>query len=120
MDREDEHIANWITQRITNVLAELPGIRVVSLTAITKFRIPTHKISINSNKPQPANVLEGAVRKAGSRIRVELRLVNFPLGYIAWASSHHWEIEDGFVLEGTIRKEMTFVANQLLRDRRSA
>jgi TolB-like protein len=46
------------------------------------------------NKLNVANILEGTVRKAGKKIRINVQLINTADGYHVWSETYNSELED--------------------------
>ena len=51
-------------------------------------------------------VLEGSVRKAGRRLRVTAQLIDVATGYHVWSQSYDREMEDVFVVQDEIAREI--------------
>ncbi|UCC84287.1 MAG: adenylyl cyclase, partial [Gemmatimonadota bacterium] len=80
-DPEAEYFSDGMTEEIINALTQLQGLRVAARTSSFAFKGKTPEIADVGAKLKVATVLEGSVRKAGSRLRVTAQLVNVADGY---------------------------------------
>jgi len=79
-DKENEYFSDGLAEEIINALTKLPGLRVTARTSAFAFRGKEVDISEIGAKLKVGHILEGSVRKAGSRIRVTAQLINVPEG----------------------------------------
>ena len=52
---------------------------------------------------QVAHVLEGSVRRSGSRIRITAQLINAGDGYHLWSETYDRQLEDVFAVQDEIK-----------------
>jgi serine/threonine-protein kinase len=101
-DPEDEFFADGITEEIINVLAQLEGLRVTARTSCFAFKGKAEDLRTVGGKLGVGTVLEGSVRKAGSRLRVTTQLVNVADGYHLWSERYDRELTDVFAIQDEI------------------
>jgi tetratricopeptide (TPR) repeat protein len=58
------------------------------------------------NKLSVANILEGTVRKAGKKIRINVQLINTADGYHVWSETYNSELEDIFDVQDEIARKI--------------
>ena len=89
-------IADGLTEELMTALAELPGIRVASRTAITTAQQMTPDLRELGRLLGLAAMLEGTVRIAGGRLRLVVRLLDVADGCQRW--TERWERDAGEVV----------------------
>src|SRR5262249_11901792 len=80
----------------------LPGLRVASRTSAFRFRGQNVDIKEIGRALRVATVLEGSVRRTGSRLRVTAQLINVADGYHRWSERYDREMADVFEIQDDI------------------
>ena len=75
-DKENEYFSDGLAEEIINALAQIPGLKVIARTSAFAFRGKEQDIRKIAEALGVATILEGSVRRAGSRIRVTAQLIN--------------------------------------------
>lgn len=75
-DAEDQYFSDGLAEELINALTRLPGLRVASRTSAFRFRGGDVDIRQVGRDLQVSTVVEGSVRRAGSRLRVILSAVS--------------------------------------------
>jgi serine/threonine-protein kinase len=99
---EDEFFADGITEEILNALAQLEGLRVAARTSSFAFKGRREDLRQVGEKLNVATVLEGSVRRSGSRLRITAQLVNVQDGYQLWSERYDREMTDVFAVQDEI------------------
>ena len=73
-DADDEYFSDGLAEEIINLLAHVPNLKVTARTSAFAFRGKEQDIRRIAETLGVSNVLEGSVRRAGSRIRVTAQL----------------------------------------------
>jgi TolB-like protein/Tfp pilus assembly protein PilF len=95
-DKDNEYFAGGLTEELTDALAKLPGLRVVARTSSRVLDLASlRQLGIE-------NVVEGSVRKDGSKVRISVRLLNASSGANLWSHVYDREIQDSLVTEQEI------------------
>ncbi len=98
-DKENEYFSDGLTEELINALAQLEGLRVVSRTSVFRFKGAAEDVRDIGRKLQVAAVLEGTVRRAGSRLRVTAQLIDVADGYHLWSRRFDREMKDAFEVQ---------------------
>jgi transcriptional activator of cad operon len=77
-----------MTEELIDKLSKVPGLRVPSPTSIFYFKDKNLPLSYVANQLGVAYVLDGSVRKSGTRLRVAARLVRADTGFVVWSESY--------------------------------
>jgi TolB-like protein/Flp pilus assembly protein TadD len=103
-DQDQEYFSDGMTEEIINALTQLQDLRVAARTSCFAFKGETLDIAEVGAKLKVATVLEGSVRKAGSRLRITAQLVNVEDGYHLWSERYDREMEDVFTIQDDIAR----------------
>jgi len=87
-DKEQEYFCDGMAEEIINALTHIEGLRVVARTSAFAFKGKHVDIREIGKKLNVGAVLEGSVRKAGSRLRITTQLVNVSDGYHLWSEKY--------------------------------
>ena len=101
-DPENEYFSDGMTEEIINAIAKVEGLQVASSTSSFALKGKEFDIPEIGRKLRVGSVLEGSVRKAGSRIRVAAQLINVDNGYHLWSETYDRELEDVFAIQDEI------------------
>src|SRR5262245_17589579 len=74
-DASQEFFSDGITQEIITALARIPDLRVVARGSATQFKGERTDLRAVGQALGATHLIEGSVRKAGSRVRITARLV---------------------------------------------
>jgi TolB-like protein/predicted Ser/Thr protein kinase len=101
-DKENEYFSDGLAEEIINVLAQVPGLKVTARTSAFAFRGKEQDIRGIAEALNVRTILEGSVRRAGSRIRVTAQLINAEDGYHLWSERYDREVTDVFAMQDEI------------------
>ena len=109
-DKENEYFSDGLAEEIINALTQIPGLKVTARTSAFAFRGKEQDIRKIAEALDVSTVLEGSVRRAGTRIRVTAQLINAADGYHLWSERYDRELADVFAVQDEIA---TAIANAL-------
>ena len=101
-DPENEYFSDGIAEELINTLSKIDGLQVMCRTSAFSFKGKSQDVreigkALNVNK-----VLEGSVRKAGNRVRINAELVNTADGYQLWSETFDRNLDDIFEVQDEI------------------
>jgi adenylate cyclase len=105
-DLENEFFSDGIAEEIINALTKVKALRVASRTSSFAFKGKSEDIGEVGRKLKVHTVLEGSVRKAGSRLRVTAQLVNVADGYHLWSERYDRQLDDVFEIQDEIAENV--------------
>ena len=111
---DQEYFSDGISEELLNVLAKIPGLRVAARTSSFQFKGENRDIIDIGEKLNTAFVLEGSVRKAGSRIRITAQLVDARSGFHLWSETYNRELDDIFAVQDEISAAIVTALKQHL------
>jgi TolB-like protein/Tfp pilus assembly protein PilF len=101
-DPEQEYFCDGMAEEIINALVQVEGLRVVARTSAFAFKDRCEDIREIGRKLNVETLLEGSVRKSGSRLRITAQLVNVANGYHLWSERYDRELSDVFEIQDEI------------------
>ena len=101
-DPDDEYFSDGLAEEIMNLLAHVPALKVTARTSAFAFRGKEQDITKIAEALRVRTILEGSVRRAGSRIRVTAQLINAEDGYHLWSERYDRELTDVFAIQDEI------------------
>ena len=105
-DPEQEYFCEGLAEELIDALARLKELRVVARTSAFQFRGRGHDLTEVGQKLKVKTVLEGSVRKAGNRLRINVQLINARDGYHLWSERYDRDMEDVFAVQDEISRSV--------------
>jgi serine/threonine protein kinase/Flp pilus assembly protein TadD len=101
-EADNEYFADGIAEEIINALTKVQSLRVASRTSSFAFKGKNEVIGEIGRKLKVSTVLEGSVRKVGTKLRITAQLINVADGYHLWAEQYDREMQDIFAIQEDI------------------
>ncbi len=111
-DPENEYFSDGITEELLNALTKVEGLQVTSRTSAFAFKGKQDDIRDIAVKLNVDKILEGSVRKAGSRVRITAQLINAVDGYHIWSENYDRDLTDIF----EVQDEISHIISNKLRE----
>lgn len=101
-DRDQEFFSDGISEELLNLLAKTRGLRVAARTSSFAFKGKNQDIKGIGEQLDVQTILEGSVRKAGTRLRITAQLIDAASGYHLWSETYDRELNDVFAIQDEI------------------
>jgi len=101
-DPEQEYFSDGITEDIITDLSKVSGLFVVARNTAFTYKGKPVKVQQVGQELGVAFILEGSVRKAGSRVRVTGQLISSRDGGHVWADRYDRDLTDIFAIQDDI------------------
>ena len=105
-DPANEYLSDGITEEVINALSRLRTIRVAARTSSFAFKGKREDVRMIADRLGVASILDGSVRRAGSRIRVRTELIDARSGYEIWSDQMERELDDVFAMQDDIAHDI--------------
>jgi serine/threonine protein kinase/Flp pilus assembly protein TadD len=115
-DPENEYFTDGIAEEIINALTKIQALRVASRTSSFAFKGKNLDIRKVGEQLSVGTVLEGSVRKAGTKLRVTAQLVSVTDGYHLWSERYDRELQDVFAIQDEIAGNIVRALRVVLSD----
>jgi TolB-like protein/tetratricopeptide (TPR) repeat protein len=101
-DKENEYFSDGLAEDIIDALTQVDGLRVMARTSAFAFRGKEQDVREIGARLNVEHILEGSVRRSGTRIRVSAQLVKASDGYHLWSQHFDREMKDIFAIQDEI------------------
>jgi adenylate cyclase len=105
-DPSDEYFADGMTEELITSLSGVTGLIVIARTSIMKYKGGTKSASEIGRDLKVGTLVEGSVRKAGSRIRITVQLVNARNDGHIWAQNYDRQMNDIFAIQSDVARQV--------------
>jgi transcriptional activator of cad operon len=115
-EMNQEPFADGMTEELIDKLSKIPGLRVPPPTSSFYFKgklwprshgTPQITIADIAKTLGVAYILDGSVRKSGTRLRVDARLIRADNGYVVWSETYDRPFDDMLMVQDDIAGEVT-------------
>ena len=100
--KDHEWFSDGLAEEIINALTRIPSLKVIARTSAFAFKGKHEDVRRIAEALGVTNVLEGSVRRAGSRIRVNSQLITAADGSHLWSERYDREMTDVFAIQDEI------------------
>ncbi len=99
----DEFFADGLTEELISRLSQAKNLRVIARTSVMNHKTARHnKARDTGREPGAGTIVEGSVRKAGTKIRVTVQAVNAVNEEHLWSSTYDRNLDDIFEIQTDI------------------
>ncbi len=105
-EKGDEYFTDGMTEDIITQLSKISDMKVISRASVMQFKGTTKSPQEIGSALGVATVLEGSVRRAGDRVRIDGRLLDARSGESLWAESYDREMKDIFDIQSDVAKKI--------------
>jgi adenylate cyclase len=103
-DPEQEYFSDGITEDIITDLSQISALSVIARNTSFSFKGSAQHVTKIARELNVTHVLEGSVRKAGSRVRINAQLIDGMAGDHVWAQRYDRDLTDIFEIQDQISK----------------
>ena len=99
---EQEYFSDGITEDIITDLSKISGLGVTARNTSFQFKGKSVDVPQVARQLKVGHVLEGSVRRAGTRVRITAQLIDGASGEHVWAERYDRDVNDIFALQDEI------------------
>jgi eukaryotic-like serine/threonine-protein kinase len=103
-DPDNEYFSDGITDDIINALTQVRGLRVAARTSAFSYKGKNENLAAIGHTLGVTSVLQGSVRRAGTRVRVTAQLMNARDGFQLWSERFDRDLDDIFAIQDEIAR----------------
>jgi TolB-like protein/class 3 adenylate cyclase len=100
------YFAEGIKDEILTKLATVRDLKVISRTSTAKYRSKPDNLKTVAQELGVSTILEGAVQKAGDKVRVNVQLIDARVDTHLWAKSYDRDFKDVLGVESEVSQEI--------------
>lgn len=104
---QDEEFADGVTEELIDSLSRVPGFQVPPPTSSFAFKNKKASAAEAARALGVSYVLDGSVRKSGTWIRVDVRLIRASTGFIVWSETYDQPKSDILTIQDDIATKVT-------------
>ncbi|MFT6811280.1 MAG: adenylate cyclase [Saprospiraceae bacterium] len=104
---EDDFFSDGVTEEILNVLARIDQIQVTSRTSSFFFKNKSLNIKDIGASLNVEYVLEGSIRKSGSKVRITAQLIQVSDDFHLWSDRYDRDLKDIFAIQDEIAEKIS-------------
>jgi TolB-like protein len=101
-DASNEYFSDGISEEILNALAKVKQLKVSGRTSSFAFKGQNQDLRQIGDALGVEHILEGSVRKAGTKIRITAQLIQVDDGFHLWSETYDRELTDVFAIQDEI------------------
>jgi serine/threonine-protein kinase len=105
-DPQMEYFSDGITEDITTYLGRIRDLKVIAHTSASQFKGGRDAPGMIGDALHVTTLLQGSVRREGSRVRVVARLVDVVTGEQIWTEEYDREVRDVFAIQSDIAERI--------------
>ncbi len=103
-DPADAALADGMTEELIGVLGRTGNLRVIASTSVFALKDRRMDVRQIADSLHVSHVVEGGLQKVGSRLRMQIRLVDARDGTTRWSETYDREFEDVFTVQEEIAR----------------
>jgi adenylate cyclase len=120
-DAEQEYFSDGITEDLITDLSKIPSLGVIARNTSFTFKGKSVEARWLGNELGVSHILEGSVRKSGSRLRISAQLIDAASGQHLWAERYDRELADIFDIQDDLSQAIVAALKlQLLPEQKKA
>jgi TolB-like protein len=105
-EKANAYFAEGIQNEILTRLATVRDLKVISRTSTAKYKSKPDNLKTVAEELGVSTVLEGAVQKAGDKVRVNVQLIDARADKHLWAKSYDRDLKDVLGVESEVSQEI--------------
>jgi TolB-like protein/Tfp pilus assembly protein PilF len=105
-EKENAYFADGIQDDILTNLSKIGDLKVISRTSVMSYRGHTPNVRDIGKALGVATILEGSVRRAGNRVRVNVQLIDANTDQHLWANDYDRDLTDVFAIQTDLAQKI--------------
>src|SRR5436309_12401290 len=105
-DPNDKYFADGMTDELISSLSRISELSVISRTSVMRYKDTTMQVGDIGRELSAGTLLEGSVRKAGNKVRINTQLIDTKNDKHLWVQSYDRDLTDIFAIQGDIAEQV--------------
>jgi TolB-like protein/Flp pilus assembly protein TadD len=106
-EKANAYFAEGVQDEILTKLATVRDLKVISRTSTAKYQSKPDNLRTVAQELGVSTILEGAVQRAGDKVRVNVQLIDARADTHVWAKSYDRDLKDVLSVESEVAEEIT-------------
>ena len=103
-DHDNGYFVDGLADEVISDLSKVSALRVISRTSVQQFKGQARDLATIHRHLNVDYVLEGSVRKAGSKLRITAQLVNVSADASIWSETYNGTTDDVFEIQEQVAR----------------
>jgi TolB-like protein/Flp pilus assembly protein TadD len=100
--KDQEYFSDGLSEELLNLLAKIPALQVTSRSSAFSFKGTNLEIPEIARRLNVAHILEGSVRKSGTRLRITAQFIDARTDKHLWSETYDRSLDDIFAVQDEI------------------
>ena len=105
-DPQNAYFADGIQDDVLTSLSRIGDLKVISRTSVMQYRDKATNVRDIGKALGVSNILEGSVRRAGNKVRVNVQLIDANSDEHIWASDYDRDVTDVFAIQSDLAQKI--------------
>src|SRR6058998_2261949 len=105
-DPQNAYFSDGIQDDVLTSLSKIGDLRVISRTSVMQYRDKAANVRDIGKALGVSNVLEGSVRRAGNKVRVNVQLIDANSDEHVWANDYDGDVTDVFAIQTDLAQKI--------------
>ena len=105
-DPEQEYFSDGISEDIITDLSKIAGLLVIARNSSFAYKGKTVDLRAMGRELGAGSILEGSIRRAGNRVRINAQLIDAGSGSHLWADRYDRDLTDIFEVQDEVTREI--------------
>lgn len=105
-DKENEYFSDGITEEIIAQISRIPGLTTISRRSVMRYKGVCKTPQEIARELKVDAVLEGSVRRAGNRVRIQSGLVDVETDRQLWTETYDRQMTDIFEIQSEVSQKI--------------
>src|SRR5437870_9130218 len=105
-EKANAYFADGIQDEILTRLSKIADLKVISRTSTAKYQSKPDNLKTVAQELGVSTILEGAVQKAGDKVRVNVQLIDARADTHLWAKTYDRDLKDVLGVESEVSQEI--------------
>jgi len=103
-DPNDEYFADGVTEEVILTMSKIENLEVISRTSVMQYKKVPKPVREVSRELDAGTIIEGSVRKAGTKLRIVVQAIDPIKDRHLWSESYDKELKDIFAIQSDIAR----------------
>jgi TolB-like protein/Tfp pilus assembly protein PilF len=105
-DPNDEYFADGMTEELITSLSSVTELTVIARTSVMQYKIAPKRVADVGRELNVGTVVEGSVRKAGTKVRITVQLIDARNEGHLWAQNYDKQLDDVFTVQSEVAEKV--------------
>jgi TolB-like protein/DNA-binding winged helix-turn-helix (wHTH) protein/Flp pilus assembly protein TadD len=105
-DKDQDYFADGMTEELITDLGQMSALRVISRTSVMQYKRTAKTLPQIGRELGADAIVEGAVFRSGSRVRITAQLIDARTDHHLWAHAYERDLKDVLVLQDEVARDI--------------